>query len=307
MYSDYPTAEYSSTVDQFTFLKIGVIVVIVAILVMFLISIMKVYKKANRNGISALIPFYNIIALLEICNLPKMYFAFLLIPVINIFFYYKVMQVLARSFKKEKIFGVGLFILPIVYYPILGFSKSEYVGINLKGMDSRNQVSKIEIIDENKNKEIEIEENKDEDVATRNINISLGGGKYQKDFASNLGRVEGEQVITQRNLKEQKKQEYDQKMEDLRVIELAKQEAERKKEEAKQKEEVKVEEPVEVFDINYIQTAETKQKELERIQQEEKEKEEEARRKELETVKCPKCGTKVPRGTEFCITCGTKL
>jgi len=308
MYNDYPTAEYSSTVDQFTFLKIGAIVLVVAILVAFLIGCMKVFKKANRKGVSALIPFYNLITLLEICNLPKMYFAFLLIPGVNLIFFYKVEQVLAKLFKKNKLFGIGLFILPIAYYPILGYSKSEYIGINLKGMDSRNQISKIEIIDENKNKEIEIEENKEEDIATRNINISLGGGKYQKDFASNLGHVEGEQVITQRNLKEQKKQEYNQKMENLRVIELAKQEEQRKLEESKPKEEVEAkEEPIEVFDINYIQTADAKKKEEERIKQEAKEKEEEERRKELATIKCPKCGTKLPKGTEFCITCGTKL
>ncbi len=299
MYNDYPTANYSSNVDQFVFLKIGLLALGVAIIVVLFISCMKVFRKANRNGITALIPFYNLIILLEICNLPKMYFAFLLIPGVNLFFFYKVEQVLATLFKKDKKFGIGLFLLPIVYYPILGFSKSEYVGINLKGMESKNQVSKIEIIDENKNKEIEIEENKDEDIATRNVDISLGGGKYQKDFASNLGKVEGEQVITKRNLKEQQQQAYNQKMEDLKASGVVKP-LERVVEEPK----VEIENPqpvAEVFDINYIQTAETKQK----LAQEEAKVEEE--KPKIETIKCPKCGTKVPKGTEFCITCGTKL
>jgi hypothetical protein len=260
---------------------------------------MKVFKKANRNGITALIPFYNLIILLEICNLPKMYFAFLLIPVVNLYFFYKVEQVLAKLFKKEKMFGIGLFVLPIVYYTILGFSKSEYIGINLKGMDSRNQVSKIEVIDENKNKEIEIEENKEEDIATRNIDISLGGGKYQKDFASNLDHIEGDKVITQRNLKEQEIQKYNQKMEDLRASGLIK--PLERKETSKEETETNNQQVIEVFDINYIQTAESK--ELQQ-QQEQAPKEEKPK---VEYVACPKCGTKLPKGTEFCITCGTKL
>lgn len=309
MYNDYPTANYSSNVDQFIFLKIGGIVLLIAIVVVFLISIMKVYKKANRNPITAIIPFYNIFPLLEICNLPKMYFVFILIPLFNLIYIYKITEILATSFKKDKKFGIGLFLLPIVYYPILGFSKSEYVGINLAGMESKNQVSRIDIIDENKNKEIEVEENVEEDVSTRHIDISLGGGKYQQDYATNLDKVEDDKIITQRNIKEQKKIEEQKKMAQQELLykphKLDKADLNIPQEEPKA-------EPVgEVFDINYIQTVENKKieeeakKEQARVEEEERIKEEERQRTEF--FKCPKCGTKLPKGTQFCITCGTKI
>ena len=310
MYNDYPTTGYNSNVDQFVFLKIGIAVIVLAIIVFVIISIMRVFKKANRNPISVLIPFYNLIALLEICNLPKMYFIILLIPIVNLVFFYRVYQVLAKLYKKDQLFGLGLLVLPVVYFPILGFGKSEYIGINLAGMDSKNQVSRIEVIDENKNKEIEVEENKDEDVTTRNVDISLGGGKYQKEYATNLDNVEQERIITQRNLKEQQKQQEQQKLEDQRII------YENQKihvmpvvtpvEQQEPQTETK-----EVFDINYIQTTEEKEKERKRVE-EEKKQQEEARLKEEERQRtqffaCPKCGTKLPNGTQICITCGTKI
>lgn len=303
MYNDYPTANYTSNVDQFIFLKIGLIVLAIGIFVVFLISYMKVFRKGNRNGVSALIPFYNIIPLLEICNLPKMYFLFLIIPGVNLIFYYKVAQVLAAQFKKNNMFGLGLFILPFIYYPILGFGKSEYIGINLVDMDSRNQVSRIDIIDENKNKEIEVEENVDEDVATRNINISLGGGKYQKDYATNLDQVEGEQVIAQRNLKQKKKELEEQKMEDQKFIYQTHQMSELRNE--SQEGDTTSEKIDEVFDINYIKTTNevNTNNNLDTIVSKPVEEE----KPKIEHVKCPKCGTNLPKGTEFCITCGTKL
>ena len=317
MYNDYPTASYSSNVDQFLFLKIGGIVLLLAVLIVIpLISGMKLFKKANRNGISALIPFHHLITLIEICNLPKMYFLFLLIPGANFIFYYKICTVLSMLFKKDDKFKYGLFLLPFIYYPILGFGKSEYAGINLVGMDSRNQVSRIDVIDENKNQEIEVEENTQEDVSTRNINISVGGGKYQKDYTTNLDHIEGDMVITQRNINEKKKKIEEQKMKEQEMfIKHSEFEKHRQEELRKQREAelAAMQEPVDeskklvddVFDINYIQTVGgTKEEKPEKIEEEVPV---EPPKPEIEYVVCPKCGTKVPKGTEFCITCGTKL
>ena len=287
MYNDYPTADYSSSVDQFRALKIILPIVLVVLVIIILISVMKVFKKANRNGVSALIPFYNLIILLEICNLPKMYFAFLLIPFVNLIYFYKITQVLAELFKKDKSFGIGLFFLPVIYYPILGYGKSEYVGIDITASDSSKQVGEIKEIDELKNQEIEVEENVQEDKATRNINISLGGGKYQKDYAEKLDTVEdNEKVIAKRNVKKKtpakpvvKTSTFIKPMEDI------------------PKDEVKKTDTKDLFNVDFIETPKEEPKQEEKPQVD----------TFSEFFDCPNCGTKLKRGTKACFICGTKI
>ena len=287
MYNDYPTAGYNSNVDQFVFLKIGVIVLLIGVFVLFLISYMRVFKKANRNPITALIPFYNIFPLLEICNLPKMYFVFLIIPGVNLIYYYQVTQVLAKLFKRQKTFGIGLFILPFVYYPILAFSKSEYVGINIVDMESKNQVSEIKEIDEHKNQEIVVEENVEEDISSRNINISLGGGKYQKEYASNLGSVEDQdKVIAQRNV--QVKQQA-QIIENPTFIQMPVEDEPKEIDLSKTNNN-----PNDLFNVSFIET-ETKEENTPEIDT------------FSEFFDCPYCGTKLKQGTKSCFICGNKI
>lgn len=285
MYNDYPSASYSSHVDQFMALKIIIPVVILIILLIVCISAMQVFKKANRKPVTALIPFYNLIVLLEICNLPKMYFVFLLIPVVNIYFFYKLTQTLAKFFKKSSLFGFGLFILPIIYYPLLGYSKSEYIGINLVGMESKNQVSEIKVIDEIKNQEVEVKENIQEDVSTKHINISLGGGKYQKDYASNLGNVDDRsQVIVQRNEKTVQRPVQQQINNPTFIMKV----------EEEPKEEVKTQTASELFNVEFIPT-EPKQEVKPQVDT------------FSEFFDCPNCGTKLKKGSKTCFICGARI
>ena len=287
MYNDYPTADYSSSVDQFRVLKIILPIVLLILVIIILVSIMKVFKKANRNGVSALIPFYNLIILLEICNLPKMYFTFLLIPFVNIIYYYRVLKVLVQLFKKDGKFALGLFFLPIIYFPILGYGKSEYVGIDITAADSSKQVGEIKEIDELKNQEIEVEENVQEDKATRNINISLGGGKYQKDYAQNLGAVEdNEKVIAKRNVKKK-----------LPAKPVVKTSTFIKPMAEIPKDEIKKTDTKDLFNVDFIETPKEEPKVEEKPQVD----------TFSEFFDCPNCGTKLKRGTKACFICGTKI
>lgn len=287
MYNDYPTAGYSSNVDQFIFLKIGLIVLAVIIVLISLIGGMKVFKKANHNGIAAFIPFYHLIMLIEICNLPAMYFLFLFIPIANFIFYYKICEKLTRLFKKQDRFKYGLFLLPIIYFPILGFGKSEYAGINIAGMESKNQISKIDIIDDNKTKEIEVEENIEEDYNTRDSDISLGGGKYQKDYASNLGVVEEEKVIVHTGKRKRNPKPV---IENPTFITQTLPE-----DEGITQEELNENKTTnDLFNVAYIE--EPKQEEP--VVNNES---------SIEYIICPKCGTKLAKGTEICFTCGSRI
>ena len=194
MYKDYDVI-YKSNLNEYLILWIILGILGVLLILFTIFSASKVYKKANRSGLAPWVPFYNIYLLVEIANLPKGYFFLSLIPIINLYAFYKINIELAKLFKKDKSFGYGLFILPFIFYPILAFSDSEYIGINIVAIEGSTTVEDIPIIDDIKQKEITVEENSNIDIASRNINISIGGGKYQKDYVSNLAEVDSTKVL----------------------------------------------------------------------------------------------------------------
>jgi hypothetical protein len=194
MYNDYDVV-YKSNLNEFLAVWIVLGIFALIALILTIISLSKVFKKANHSGIAPWIPIYNIYLLVEIANLPLLYFILSLIPFANIYAMYKVSMSMAKLFKKSEMFGYGLFFLPFVFYPILAFSDSEYIGINLFALQGTTTVEDIPIIDENKNKEIEIEVNDNVDVSSKNINISIGGGKYQKDYTANLVDVDRNKIV----------------------------------------------------------------------------------------------------------------
>lgn len=196
MYDEFPTVyETSLELKWMYFIVLGAFLFVV--LIISLISLAKIFKKANRSGISAFIPFYNLVILLEITNSPKWYFLFLLIPGINFIFYVIIMFSLASSFRKNKLFALGLTFLPFVFYPILGFSNSEYIGINLEAMEGKTiNVDIPRIVDTDGQQPIVHEE---KDTSLENINISIGGGVYQKDYTNTLLQVDEEQAVSNSN------------------------------------------------------------------------------------------------------------
>lgn len=194
MYNDYDVI-YKSNLNEYLVIWIAFSVIAFLLLLLTFFALSKIFKKANHSGIAAWIPIYNAYLLTEIANMPVVYFIFMFIPVLNIYSLYKINQSLAGLFKKSKLFGYGLLLFPFIYYPILAFSDSEYIGINLFGLQGTTTVEDIPIIDENKNQEIEVNVNDSIDLATPSANISLGGGKYQKDYASNLVDVDRSQVL----------------------------------------------------------------------------------------------------------------
>ena len=107
------------------------IVMFVTFLIASLISIIsywKIYKKANKPGWASIIPIYSNIVMLEICGLPvwMIILAMFVSPVYLIL----VGINLAKKFNKSTGFAIGLILLPIIFYPILAFGKSQYEGVS---------------------------------------------------------------------------------------------------------------------------------------------------------------------------------
>jgi hypothetical protein len=110
--------------------ELGIVGVIIylGIVVLMIASLWKIFVKAGKPGWAAIIPIYNIIVLLEIVGKPVWWIILFMIPFINIIFLIWTVNLLSKSFGKDEGFTIGLILLGIVFYPILGFGSAQYKG-----------------------------------------------------------------------------------------------------------------------------------------------------------------------------------
>jgi hypothetical protein len=105
------------------------VIIIYLVVVVFLVAAMwKIFEKAGQPGWAAIIPIYNIYILLKIGGKPGWWLALFLIPVVNIVFLIWMYNMISKSFGKDEGFTVGLVVLGIVFWPILGFGSATYKG-----------------------------------------------------------------------------------------------------------------------------------------------------------------------------------
>ena len=85
-----------------------------------------IYKKAGKRGWESIIPIYNTMVKFEFLNMPIWGVILYYLPVTNIIMTVIININLAKKFKKDYLFAVGLILLPIMFYPILAFGNSKY-------------------------------------------------------------------------------------------------------------------------------------------------------------------------------------
>ncbi|WP_291720524.1 DUF5684 domain-containing protein [Bernardetia sp.] len=107
-------------------------IIYLVIIIAVVVAQWKIFEKAGKPGWASIIPIYNLIVFLEIINRPIWWIVFFLIPVVNIIFALVFLVIsgldLAKVFGKDTGFAIGLILLPVVFYMILGFSDAQYQG-----------------------------------------------------------------------------------------------------------------------------------------------------------------------------------
>ncbi|MEW6468288.1 MAG: DUF5684 domain-containing protein [Bacteroidota bacterium] len=106
----------------------GFLIFALALALFMIICMWKVYTKAGKPGWACIVPIYNIIVLLEICGKPWWWFFLMLIPIVNFIILIIIYIELAKSFGQGAGFAIGLLLLGIIFWPILAFGSSKYVG-----------------------------------------------------------------------------------------------------------------------------------------------------------------------------------
>ena len=104
-------------------------IVFLAIAVVFLVGLWKVFVKAGQPGWACLVPFYNAYILLKIAGRPGWWLILFLIPLVNIAVALVVAIDVAKAFGQGAGFGIVLlFLLGGIGYLVLGFGNYRYVG-----------------------------------------------------------------------------------------------------------------------------------------------------------------------------------
>ena len=103
-------------------------IIYLAIVVLMIASVWKIFVKAGKPGWAAIIPIYNIIVLLQVCQKPVWWIILLLIPLVNVIILIILYVALAKVFGKGVGYAIGLLILGIIFIPMLGFGSAQYVG-----------------------------------------------------------------------------------------------------------------------------------------------------------------------------------
>ncbi|MFH2142156.1 MAG: DUF5684 domain-containing protein [Bacteroidota bacterium] len=104
-------------------------IIIGSVIVIFLIiTLWRIFTKAGEKGWKAIVPGYNLLVILKIVKKDWWWIFLFLIMVVNFVILFILSIELARVFGKKPLFGIGLLIFPVIFYPILAYNKSVYKG-----------------------------------------------------------------------------------------------------------------------------------------------------------------------------------
>jgi len=103
---------------------LGLFALLVALIV--IAGLWKTFDKADVPGWWAIIPILNIYGILKVAGRPAWWLILFLIPCIEIIIALVVFIDVAQRFGKGMGFAIGLWLLPFVFFVILGFGSATY-------------------------------------------------------------------------------------------------------------------------------------------------------------------------------------
>ena len=101
-------------------------VFVIALVVLMIGSIWKVFTKAGKPGWACIVPIYNVIVLLEIAGKPWWWILLMIIPLVNIVIAILLAIEVAKKVGHSSGFGLGRAFLPFLFSPVLGYGSARY-------------------------------------------------------------------------------------------------------------------------------------------------------------------------------------
>ncbi len=102
------------------------VLVYLAVIVLAIAGLWKIFTKAGQPGWASIIPIYNAIVLIQIARKPMWWILMLFIPCVGLIFSILLWIEVCKKFGKGGGFTVGIVLLPFVFIPMLGFGSAQY-------------------------------------------------------------------------------------------------------------------------------------------------------------------------------------
>ncbi len=100
----------------------------IAIIVLAVASMWKLFVKADKPGWASIVPIYNTVVMLEIAGKPMWWVFMLFVPIANIVFAFLMLYHFGKAYGKSDGFSVGVALLSPIFMPLLAFSDAKYRG-----------------------------------------------------------------------------------------------------------------------------------------------------------------------------------
>lgn len=106
----------------------GILLLWLAVVVVVIAGTWKTFEKAGEPGWAAIIPIYNVYVMLKIGNNEWWWMLVMLVPIVNLYAYYKMSKGIAEAFGEGLGFALGLMFLSFIFFPLLDFGDYSYQG-----------------------------------------------------------------------------------------------------------------------------------------------------------------------------------
>jgi len=119
--SDFASQQAATTMSSTASLMI------LAFVLLVLISMWRVYERAGEPGWAILIPIYNTYVLTRIGRVSGWWVLAMFVPLLNVVALFVISIGVAERFNRGAGFGIGLTILPFIFYPMLAWGDGQPV------------------------------------------------------------------------------------------------------------------------------------------------------------------------------------
>lgn len=107
-----------------------------ALIVLVVASLWKLFVKAGKPGWAAIVPIYNYVVMLQIIGRPIWWLLIIFfVPIFGWWLGIVAIIDFAKSYGKSTGFGIFMVFLPYIALPMLAFGKSQYTGPIAEGLD----------------------------------------------------------------------------------------------------------------------------------------------------------------------------
>ena len=112
-----------------------------ALSILMIVSLWKIFKKAGKPGWASIIPIYNIYIMCEIAEKEWWYVLLSCVPFANIYAMIVLYNGMAKRFGKSGGFVVGMILLPVIFFPMLAFGKDAAIVNNQPNTSNENNMA----------------------------------------------------------------------------------------------------------------------------------------------------------------------